>query len=175
MWVHVHPLSMVCWHHTSVCPCSCILQEAMCVSLQPYAQIAPLNMCSHSVPVRVQVDGVGGVSRLQTPPPPPSLQITWLNPTDGQYSLQWDFSMCTPAPAGNLATTVTLHTGHGCHTVCTVVCVTSTLTPAFGARIAPIAVCLADADVMKTMNRACSEALPTVQQEVCRQLVLVSL
>ena len=40
--------------------------------------------------------------------PDPALQITWLNPTDGQYSLQWDFSMCTPAPAGNLATTITL-------------------------------------------------------------------
>ena len=72
------------------------------------------HVCLHSVPAE-HGSTIGWVwavclSSLQAPPPSspiyPALKITWLNPTDGQYSLQWDFSMCTPAPAGNLATTI---------------------------------------------------------------------
>ena len=28
------------------------------------------------------------------------LQATWMNPTDGQYDVQWDFNMCQSSTAG---------------------------------------------------------------------------
>ena len=80
------------------------------------AQVAPLNMCIYIqclLSMAAQVvewwqSACLVYKPLPLPLPDPALHITWLNPTDGQYSLQWDFFMCTPAPAGNLATTITL-------------------------------------------------------------------
>jgi hypothetical protein len=82
-------------------------------------QTAEALLCGADVP-SLEVFEPG----LVRPAPPlhvSSIEATWMNPTDGQYDVQWDFNMCQSSTA--------------------------------------------DSDVVKLMTRACSEVLPTAQQE----------